>query len=135
MDRLKPHWPIIWTGDINVAPEEIDVFDPGQMAGEVGFHPDEHAALESVKAWGFTDLFRKHHPHAKQFTFWDYRIPKGFQRNLGWRLDHIFATEALAEASVSCTVDMGPRGRERASDHTPVLAEIDMEKVKPVPVP
>ncbi len=125
--------PLIWTGDINVAPEAMDVYDPERLDGEVGFHPEERAALQRVQSWAFTDLFRKHHPDRKQFTFWDYRIPKSLQRNLGWRLDHIYATGVIADASVACTVDEEPRRREKASDHTPVIAEIDLARIPRLP--
>jgi exodeoxyribonuclease-3 len=119
--------PLIWTGDLNVAPEEIDVFSPKRMEGKVGFHPAEKKALADTVSWGLTDLFRKHHPGVKQFTFWDYRLPESFRRDLGWRLDHILATEPLAAASVDCRVDTEPRAAAGPSDHTPVWAEIDLE--------
>lgn len=118
--------PLIWVGDINVAPDAIDVYDPQRLDGEVGFHPMERETLQTVCSWGFTDLFRKHHPDRQQFTFWDYRIPKSLQRNLGWRLDHIYATKVVADVSLDCVIDVEPRALERASDHTPVIAEIDL---------
>lgn len=127
--RFLPNEPIIWTGDMNVAPEETDVFSPRSMAGKIGFHPEERKALADVMSWGFVDLFRRHHPEAKQFTFWDYRLPKSFERNLGWRLDHILATSPLAEVSVECLADTAPRGADHPSDHTPVWAELDLEKL------
>lgn len=126
--EFAPQDPIIWTGDINVAPEDLDVFSAKRMAGKVGVHPLEREALARVCSWGFVDLFRKHHPDEKQFTFWDYRLPQSLARNLGWRLDHIRATESLAGASIACGVDMEPRGASSPSDHTPVWAEIDLER-------
>jgi exodeoxyribonuclease-3 len=136
-DRLKklfeaqftPLQPLIWVGDINVAPEEIDVFSPRRMDGKIGFHPAEKEALAEVVAWGFVDLFRLHHPEDKQFTFWDYRLPESFRRNLGWRLDHIRATQPIADASLACGVDAELRGQATPSDHTPVWAEIELERV------
>lgn len=125
--EFQPSAPLIWTGDMNVAPEEIDVFSPRRMDGKVGFHPAERKAYADVVSWGFVDVFRRHHPGEKQFTFWDYRLPESFKRNLGWRLDHILVTEPLARASVSCRVDTEPRIANSPSDHTPVLAEFDLE--------
>jgi len=125
--EFKPDQPIIWTGDMNVAPEDIDVFSPRRMDGKVGFHPLEKKAYAEVVDWGFSDLFRKHHPGVKQFTFWDYRLPESVRRNLGWRLDHILATRCLAEVSVECMVDPGPREEAGPSDHTPVWAEFELE--------
>ena len=124
--EFKPSDPLIWTGDINVAPEEIDVFSPRRMDGKAGFHPLEREALADVASWGFSDLFRKHHSDARQFTFWDYRLPQSFQRNLGWRLDHIYATLPICAASIDCGVDADLRGQSNPSDHTPVWAEIDL---------
>ncbi len=124
--EFKPRDRIVWTGDINVAPEEIDVFSPKRMLGKIGFHPLEREALANVESWGFVDLFRKHHPDDRQFTFWDYRLPESFNRNLGWRLDHIRVTEPLARVSIDCRVDTEPRGAATPSDHTPVWAEIEL---------
>jgi len=125
--HFDPGLPLVWTGDLNVAPEAIDVYDPKRLAGQVGFHPAEQEALAEVMAWGFVDLFRKHHPGEKQFTFWDYRLPKSFERNLGWRLDHVMVTAPLARISIDCRADMTPRGREKPSDHTPVWAAFALE--------
>ncbi len=127
--HFDPAQPLLWTGDLNVAPTALDVFDPKRLEGSVGCHPLERQALSDVSSWGFIDCFRKHHPDQKQFTFWDYRLPKSFERNLGWRLDHILATGPLAGVCVNCLVDNDLRGRETPSDHTPVWAEFDLEKL------
>jgi len=125
--HFKPDQPLVWTGDINVAPGPLDVFDPKRMEGKVGFHPEERKALADTVSWGFEDVFRIHHPGEKQFTFWDYRIPSSLEKNLGWRLDHIWATPGLARLSRDCRVDEGPRAMDRPSDHTPVWVEFDLE--------
>jgi exodeoxyribonuclease-3 len=121
--HFEPEDPIIWMGDLNVAPDEKDVFDPKRLAGHVCFHPDEQAALSDVVSWGFVDIFRKHEPGEKQFTFFDYRLPKSVERNLGWRLDHIFATEPMADRSTRAWIDKEPRLLPKPSDHTPICAE------------
>ncbi len=123
---FQPTDPLIWTGDINVAPEPIDVYDPQRLQGQVGFHPREREAFADVLSWGFTDLFRYCHPERKQFTFWDYRLRGGFKRNLGWRLDHILVTEPLLRRVVACDVDTDARSVPKPSDHTPVWAEFDL---------
>ncbi len=121
-----PARPLVWLGDLNVAPGPLDVYDPQRLAGQVCFHPDEQAALARVTAWGLRDLFRLHHPGEKQFTFWDYRLPKALERNLGWRIDHLLATAPLAGACRACRVDMAPRAQAKPSDHTVLLAEFDL---------
>lgn len=124
--RFATDEPLLWVGDLNVAPGPLDVFDPKRMEGKVGFHPEEHKALAQISAWGLTDLFRLHHPEEKQFTFWDYRLPASLKRNLGWRLDHLMATRPLAQACRACWVDTKPRGLAKPSDHTFVLAEFEL---------
>lgn len=116
---------LIWLGDINVAPEPRDVYDPEKLAGHCGFHPDEHVALKNVTSFGFVDVFRKHCNEDGQFTFWDYRMRGSLSRNNGWRIDHIYATRSLAEKSTAAYVDIEPRKLEKPSDHTFLIAEFD----------
>jgi len=123
--NFKPADPIIWTGDFNIAPEPRDVYDPKDLLGHVCFHPEVHKALADVMSWGFVDVFRMHCDKGGQYTFWDYRLPNSFKRNLGWRLDHIMATKPLAEKSTTCYIDAKPRIAERPSDHTPISAEFN----------
>jgi exodeoxyribonuclease III len=118
--------PIVWLGDFNVAPEDIDVYDPVGFLGHVCFNPDVKKALKKVCQWSFEDLFRKHCKEASQYTFWDYRERNSFSRNLGWRLDHIMATESLAKKCKACYIDKEPRTAERPSDHTPIVAEFEI---------
>jgi len=116
--------PLIWCGDLNVAPEEIDVHNPKRLLGHVCFNPEVWEVFDSVKSWGLVDIFRRHHAgESGQYTFFDYRAPKAVERKLGWRVDHILATPALADTSISCSIDMGPRLAEKTSDHTIVVAE------------
>jgi len=125
--QFSPKKPLIWCGDFNVAPEEIDVYDPNHLANNVDFHPEAREALERIRAWGFVDIFRKHHPKEPgQYTFWDYRLPKAFERNLGWRIDHIWVTPPVAEHSISSWIDREARRAERPSDHTFLVAEFDL---------
>ncbi|MBW1690040.1 MAG: alpha/beta fold hydrolase [Deltaproteobacteria bacterium] len=117
---------LVWAGDFNVAPEPIDVYDPEGLLGSIGYHPQEHKALAAVKSWGFVDVFRRHNPDKRDCSFWDYRIPQAFRRGLGWRVDHIWATECLADKSTGAWIDAGPRQLEKPSDHTFILAEFKL---------
>jgi exodeoxyribonuclease-3 len=121
--NFSPADAVLWVGDLNVAPEAIDVYDPEGLLGHVCFHPEVHRALRAVCEWGFVDVFRRHCSEAGQYTFWDYRLRNSFKRNLGWRLDHIMATKPLVQKSRACYIDKGPRLSERPSDHTPIVAE------------
>ena len=122
-ENFRPSDPVVWVGDLNIAPEAKDVYDPEALWGHVCYHPEVHKALNEVMRWGFADVFRIHCKEAGQYTFWDYRLANAFKRNLGWRLDHIMATKPLAKKSTACYVDKEPRAAERPSDHTPVVAE------------
>lgn len=124
--RFSPGDRLIWCGDINVAPQDIDLYDPVKLAGQVGCHPAERAAYEAVVGWGFSDVFRLLHPQQKQFTFWDYRMRGALSRDLGWRIDHILASEALARSCTACQVDMEPRRQPKPSDHTPLTAQFSL---------
>jgi len=124
-ENLRPSDAVLWVGDFNVAPEPIDVYDPEGLLGHVCYHPEVHKALKEVMGWGFVDVFRMHCKEPGQYTFWDYRLRNSFGRNLGWRLDHIMATKALAEKCTACYIDKKPRLAERPSDHTPIVAEFE----------
>jgi len=119
--------PLVWTGDFNVAPAPIDVHDPKRLEKHVDFHPEARAALERVREWGFVDVFRLHHPDEPgQYTFWDYRVRGSVDRGLGWRVDHIWATEPLARRSTGAWIDVEARRAERPSDHTFLVAEFGL---------
>ncbi|OHB66959.1 MAG: exodeoxyribonuclease III [Planctomycetes bacterium RBG_13_62_9] len=122
---LRPTDPVLWMGDLNIAPLPIDVYDPVTLLGHVCYHPAVHQALEEIMRWGFTDVFRLHCRDAGKYTFWDYRLSNSFQRNRGWRLDHIMATQPLADRCTACYIDTEPRVGPRPSDHTPIMAEFN----------
>lgn len=121
--HYSPQGPLIWVGDFNVAPEDIDVYDPKRLQKHVDFHPDARAALQRVKEWGFVDVFRRHCPEAGHYSYWDYRVRTALEHNSGWRVDHIWATKPLAEKSTCAWIDVEARRAERPSDHTFVVAE------------
>ena len=119
---------ILWVGDLNVAREPIDVYDPEGLLGGVCYHPAEHEALDHATQWGFVDVFRKHHPgEPGLYTFWDYRVPNAFKRRMGWRLDHIWATRPLAARSVDSWIDTQPRLMDKPSDHTFICADFNLD--------
>jgi len=120
--ELPKYSKFIILGDFNIAPEEMDVHDPQSWAGQVLFSDKERAAFQSMLKLGFNDCFRLHEQAEKSFSWWDYRM-NAFKRNRGVRIDHILASTGLAEKCVNCYIDKDPRGWERPSDHTPVVAE------------
>ena len=117
---------VLWCGDLNVAPTEIDVHDPKRLLGHVCFNPEVQAAFGGVVDWGFVDVLRKHHPEPGQYTFYDYRAPSSLRANKGWRIDHLLATKPLAARCVDCAIDLGPRKLPKPSDHTPLVGEFEL---------
>lgn len=117
---------IVWLGDLNVAREDIDVHSPETLWGSVCFCESAQKALDDVMEWGFFDIFREMHPGPEHYTFWDYRIPNGFKRNMGWRLDYIMMTSNMADKCTDCWIDREPRGWDKPSDHTFLVAELDI---------
>jgi exodeoxyribonuclease III len=123
-NQLDPKKPAIWMGDVNVAPEPIDVYHPDRRVTDPDFHIDARNAYKETVAWGFVDVYRRLHPDVIQYTYWDY-YRNAVERNFGWRIDHILATESLAEKCRHAEVDMAARKVKGASDHTVVWAEFD----------
>ncbi|MGE5648092.1 MAG: exodeoxyribonuclease III [Acidobacteriota bacterium] len=123
-EHLDPAKPAVWLGDLNVAPEPIDVYHPDRRVNDVDFHIDARNAYKEAVAWGFTDVFRKLYPDRVQYTYWDY-FRNAFQNNWGWRIDHILATAPLAARCVRAEADLTPRQAEGASDHTVFWAEFE----------
>jgi exodeoxyribonuclease III len=121
--HLSPEAPAIWCGDMNVAPEAIDVHSPEKHLRHVCFHDSVREAYKQTLSWGFVDSFRHLYPDRQQFTFWDYLRPSSLDKNKGWRLDHILATRPLVEKCRASEVDIEPRRALRASDHTFVWSE------------
>ena len=123
-EQLDPAKPAIWLGDMNVAPEPIDVYHPDRRVNDVDFRIDARNAYKEALRWGFTDLFRKLHPDRIQYTYWDY-FRNAFDHNWGWRIDHIMATAPSAAVCRAIDVDMETRRAPGASDHAVVWAEFD----------
>ena len=132
MKRLKaffereasPDDPLVLCGDFNVAVDEADVANPEQWSQSVLCHTDARKALEEIRAWGFVDVFRRHHPDGGVYSWWDYRM-LAFPKGDGVRIDHIYATAAVAERSTAARVDRNERKGKKPSDHAPVIVEFD----------
>ncbi len=124
--HYTPRKKVLWTGDLNIAPEAADIHNADQQANHVCFHIEARRAFATTVAWGFTDVFRKYHPEPGQYTYFDYRQIGALKKNQGWRIDHLMATRTLAAKSVRAWIDLQPRLAEKPSDHTVVAAEFDV---------
>lgn len=120
-DEIKEHAKLVVVGDFNIAPQNIDVYNPKAWEGQVLFSEPEREAFQGLLDLGLKDIFRVVHPELQAFSWWDYRM-NAFKRKMGLRIDHILVTEALAAVCERCVIDEGPRALERPSDHAPVAA-------------
>lgn len=113
--------PTILTGDYNVIAHDDDVWDPRVMATDALMQPESRDAWFRLLGDGWTDALRSRHPGGHIWTFWDYQAG-GWQRDHGFRIDHLLLSPALADRLVDAGVDKDHRGREKASDHAPTWA-------------
>ena len=123
--ELDAHPYVAVVGDFNIAPEDRDVHDPELWRERILCSTPEREALGRILATGFVDVFRAFDQPERTFSWWDYRHA-AFRRNRGLRIDLILANDALAASCTGSTIDKAPRGSERPSDHTPVLANFSI---------
>lgn len=122
LDRTaKPTDDLVVCGDMNVTADDRDVWSPDAWRGQIHCSPAERAALDEVRAFGLTDLFRVHTPEGGVYSWWDYR-GVSFFKDQGLRIDHILATPSMVARCTACTIDRTARKGQDASDHAPVTA-------------
>jgi len=119
----KPSGDVIVTGDFNIAPNDIDVWDPEALVGSTHVSVPEREVLNELCAWGLTDIYRDQHPEPKLFSWWDYR-DGGFHKNHGMRIDLLLVSESVAKRTKMTVVDRNARKGEKPSDHAPVVMEL-----------
>ena len=115
---------VIVCGDMNVAPADIDVFDPAAFVGKTHVTPPERAALADLQALGLHDVLRDRWPTERVFTYWDYRAGM-FHQDLGMRIDLMLASATVAARAQAAWVDRKARKGTKPSDHAPVIVDLD----------
>ena len=117
--------PVILAGDWNVIPGDgkDDVFSARAMAADALCQPESRACFHRLGFAGWTDGLRAIHPTGPLYTFWDYQAG-AWQRDAGFRIDHLMLSPAAADRLIDAGVDKEIRGRERASDHVPAWVSI-----------
>src|SRR5215208_150554 len=111
-------------GDMNIAPTDEDVFDPGAYAGQTHVTPPERAALAELQALGLHDVVRERWPDERVFSYWDYRAGM-FHQDLGMRIDLVLASDPVAERVKAAWIDRHARKGSKPSDHAPVIVDLD----------
>jgi len=114
---------ILVGGDFNVAPDDLDVYDPLAYVGATHVSPPERAALARLREWGLVDVVRPFHPEAGFYTWWDYRAGN-FHKNLGMRIDHLYASRSVAKRVTAAERDRNARKGKLPSDHAPLYVDL-----------
>ncbi len=114
---------LVVAGDMNVAPADIDVYDPAAFLESTHVTPEERSRFEAILAQGLVDAYRELHPTEQQFTWWDYRAGH-FHRGLGLRIDMAMVSLDLAARLRACGIDRNYRKGPKPSDHAPLLVEL-----------
>ena len=117
LDAIKP---VILTGDLNVAHQEIDLKNPKTNHRNAGFTDEERGKLTELLAAGFIDSFRFFYPDVTgAYSWWSY-IGGARSRNAGWRIDYFIVSEKLKDRMVDAKIHADIMG----SDHCPVELDI-----------
>lgn len=133
MQRLRDHAAqlldeertAILCGDWNVVPEDRDVFSVQATRHDAVMQPEARQIWRTILHQGWTDALRMLNPaEDKLYTFWDYTAGC-WQRDLGFRLDHLLCSPEAADRLRGAGVDKWARGQEKASDHAPTWIELD----------
>ena len=116
--------PVMALGDYNIAPSDEDVWDISEFEGATHVTEPERAALRALYEVGLVDLLRRRWPDETVYTYWDYRS-LCFPKNYGMRIDLPLASEDVAERLRAVWVDRAARKGAGASDHAPVVVDLD----------
>ena len=115
--------PICLLGDFNIAPEDRDIHTPSRYRESIMASSKERKLLKDALGGELEDVFRIFEPGEKNWSWWDYRH-SAWERDKGWRIDHIYTTEDILSCSNSCWIDKETRAKEKPSDHAPVIVDI-----------
>ena len=114
---------IIISGDFNVIPEKIDVYDYKRYENDALFKLEIRKKYRELINLGFYDVYRHYNKDLEEYTFWDY-FAGSWQKNHGMRIDHFLVTTSLLENLKSININKNPRSKNKPSDHTPIELEI-----------
>ncbi|MGW3570697.1 exodeoxyribonuclease III [Streptomyces sp. NPDC000941] len=118
-------FPFAVLGDFNVAPTDEDVWDRAVFEGSTHVTTKEREALAALREVGLSDVMPRPLKYDHPFTYWDYR-ELGFPKNKGMRIDLVYGNEAFTKAVSDAYVDREERKGKGASDHAPVVVDLDV---------
>ncbi len=115
---------LIISGDFNIIPEEIDVYDYKRYENDALFRLEIRKEYRKLINLGFNDVYRHFNKSKQEYTFWDY-FAGSWQKNYGMRIDHFLVSSNLLENIKSININKKPRSKTKPSDHTPIELEIN----------
>ena len=115
--------PLCMVGDFNIGPEARDLPDPDRQSGGIMASDPERQALRACLGDRLSDAFRLFEPASGHWSWWDYRSG-AWERDQGWRIDHIYLCEQLLDCATGCVIDRAPRANTQPSDHAPVVVNL-----------
>ncbi len=121
--HVDPGDAFVLGGDLNVAPDDIDVWDPAAFVGATHVTEAERTAFQRLLDWGLVDIYRQHHPEPGRYTWWDYRAG-AFHKGQGMRIDHLLVSRQVAGRSRAAEIDRNARKGPLPSDHAPMWVDI-----------
>lgn len=121
LTKLNETKPVIYTGDLNVAHEEIDIKNPAANRRNAGFTDEERAKFSQLLASGFTDTYRYLYPDKVEYSWWSYRF-NARKNNAGWRIDYFVVSDSLRDALADAKIHTEVLG----SDHCPVELSVNL---------
>ena len=114
---------IIISGDFNIIPDEIDVYDHNRFLDDALYKIEIRKYFRELINYGFKDIFRQIKKNKQEYTFWDY-MAGSWPKNYGMRIDHFLISDNLLENVKTININQKPRGKLKPSDHTPIELEI-----------
>ncbi len=114
---------IIISGDFNIIPEEIDVYDHNKFLDDALYKIEIRKYFRELINYGFKDIFRQLKKNKQEYTFWDY-MAGSWPKNYGMRIDHFLVSDNLLENIKTININPKPRSKTKPSDHTPIELEI-----------
>ena len=121
LSSLKEKKPVIYTGDLNVAHEPIDLANPEANTKNPGFSNEEREKMSLLLNSGFTDTFRYLYPNLKKYSWWSYRF-NARMKNIGWRIDYFLVSNDIKDKVIDSKIHNDILG----SDHCPVELDINI---------
>jgi exodeoxyribonuclease-3 len=121
--ELAAAGPVVLAGDLNIAPADIDVYDPSAFIGGTHVTDEERARLRALLDTGLIDAYRVLHPTEVQYTWWDYRAGH-FHKGLGLRIDLALISRPLRERLRHCGIARDYRKGTKPSDHAPLVVDL-----------